>query len=79
MQTTINFRITEEQKEHLQLIAGHYDLKISSLIRSIITDYLEEYDDFEIEDDDGYTIELYPPDIKAKKYTNDDLDNFIIT
>lgn len=41
--TTINFRIDEQSKGELQGIAEQHGLKVSSLVREIITSYLEDY------------------------------------
>jgi hypothetical protein len=41
--TTINFRIDEQSKDELQGIAEERGLKVSSLVRDIITDFLEDY------------------------------------
>ena len=43
MATTINFRISDELKDELQFIAEEKEIKISHLIRKIISDYIEEY------------------------------------
>ncbi|WP_341222218.1 hypothetical protein [Polaribacter atrinae] len=40
MITTINFRIDQDQKEHLQILADEKGVKISVITREIITDYL---------------------------------------
>ena len=42
MKTTINFRVKEEQKEDLQILADQRCVKISVIIREIISDYLWE-------------------------------------
>ena len=41
MQTTINFRISEEQKEQLQSLADQRGEKISAVLRGVITNYLD--------------------------------------
>ncbi len=43
MEKTINFRISEELKVELQFIAEEKEIKVSSLVREVITDYLEDY------------------------------------
>jgi predicted DNA-binding protein len=43
MEKTINFRISEELKEELQFLAEDREIKVSSLIREIITDFIENY------------------------------------
>ena len=45
MSTTINFRIDEEQKEYLQILADEKGIKISALTREIIIDYLNSLED----------------------------------
>jgi predicted DNA-binding protein len=77
MDKTINFRISEEQKAKLQLNADDLGLKISSLIRSIITDYLDDYDGIELVDDRENSFEVYPSDIKITR--TDDWHNFTIS
>ena len=42
MKATINFRVEEEQKESLQILADERCVKISVIIREIISDYLWE-------------------------------------
>ncbi|PKG43797.1 hypothetical protein [Psychroflexus sp. MES1-P1E] len=44
MLTTINFRISENQKEKLQVLAEEKDEKISTVLREIIENYLEDHD-----------------------------------
>lgn len=46
MKTTINFRITEEHKKQLQIIADQKGVKISIIVRELITEYLEDEDVF---------------------------------
>ena len=41
--TTINFRIDQVSKAELQEIADEQGLKVSGLVRDIITNYLERY------------------------------------
>lgn len=77
MDKTINFRISEEQKAKLQLNADDLGLNISSLIRSIITDYLEDYDGIELVDDRENSFEANPSDIKINVI--DDWHNFTIS
>ena len=45
MEKTINFRISEETKLELQVIADEREIKVSHLIRDIITDFIEDYYD----------------------------------
>ncbi|WP_405567941.1 hypothetical protein [Polaribacter sp. Asnod6-C07] len=45
MEKTINFRISEETKLELQFIAEKKEIKVSHLIREIITDFIENYYD----------------------------------
>ncbi|WP_397446909.1 hypothetical protein [Polaribacter sp. R77954] len=45
MEKTINFRISEETKLELQVIADEREIKVSHLIRAIITDFIEDYYD----------------------------------
>ncbi|QNM86764.1 hypothetical protein H9W90_06510 [Polaribacter pectinis] len=40
---TINFRISDELKNELQFIAQEKEIKVSRLVREIITEYIEEY------------------------------------
>ncbi|MCL7765030.1 hypothetical protein MPF19_16525 [Polaribacter sp. Z014] len=42
MKTTVNFRIYNEYKEELQILANKRGEKISVIIREIISDYLCE-------------------------------------
>ena len=67
MSTTINFRIADDHKEHLQILAEERDVKVSVIVREIITDYLKQLDienqDLEIPEE----IVLYIP---AKNYPN---------
>ena len=44
MIATINFRIDQDQKEHLQILADEKGIKVSALTREIITDYLNSLD-----------------------------------
>jgi predicted DNA-binding protein len=44
MSTTLNFRIKEEQKDQLKLLAEQQGVKISELMRDIIADYLDQYE-----------------------------------
>jgi predicted DNA-binding protein len=44
MKTTVNFRITEEHKKQLQILADQKGVKISIIVRELITEYLEEVD-----------------------------------
>lgn len=44
METTINFRISFEQKDHLEALGEVRGEKISAIVREIITDYLLDYD-----------------------------------
>ena len=48
MEKTINFRISEELKLELQMIALEKETKVSNLIREIISDFVENY--YEIDD-----------------------------
>ena len=41
MSATVNFRIEEEQKNELQRLAEQQDVKISELLRVIVTNYIE--------------------------------------
>ncbi|PQJ81479.1 ribbon-helix-helix domain-containing protein [Polaribacter glomeratus] len=41
--TTINFRIDELSKDELQEIADQKGIKVSNLVRDIITEYLENH------------------------------------
>ena len=43
MVTTINFRISEDLKDELKLIADENDMKISSLVRDIVSEYIDDY------------------------------------
>lgn len=43
MEKTINFRISEQYKDELQIIASEKQIRISVLIREIIKEYLEAY------------------------------------
>jgi hypothetical protein len=43
MEKTINFRIAEDLKLELQFIAEEKEIKVSSLVREIITDFIENY------------------------------------
>ena len=43
MEKTINFRISEENKQELQFIAEEREIKLSYLIREIITEFIEDY------------------------------------
>jgi predicted transcriptional regulator len=43
LEKTINFRIAEELKVELQFIAEEREIKVSSLVREIITDFIENY------------------------------------
>lgn len=43
MEKTINFRISEENKQELQFIAEEKEIKVSHLIREIINDFIEDY------------------------------------
>jgi predicted DNA-binding protein len=67
MSTTINFRIADEHKEHLQILAEEKYIKVSVIVRKIIIDYLEQLDnenqDLEISEE----IILYIP---ANNYPN---------
>jgi hypothetical protein len=48
MEKTINFRISEELKVELQFIAEEKEIKVSSLVRDLITDFIENYYEEEI-------------------------------
>lgn len=67
MSTTINFRIADEHKENLQILAEEKGVKVSVIVREIITDYLEQLDNenqyLEIPEE----MVLYIP---AKNYPN---------
>lgn len=43
MEKTINFRISEENKQELQFIAEEKEIKVSHLVREIINDFIEDY------------------------------------
>jgi predicted DNA-binding protein len=43
MVTTINFRISDQTKQELQFISMDKNIKVSNLVREIITEYLENY------------------------------------
>ncbi|MHB0756913.1 hypothetical protein [Polaribacter sp. M15] len=45
MEKTINFRISEETKLELQFIAEEKEIKVSHLIREIISDFIVNYYD----------------------------------
>jgi predicted DNA-binding protein len=65
MITTINFRIADDHKEHLQILAEERGVKVSVIVREIITDYLEQLDNQYLEIPEE--IVLYIP---AKNYPN---------
>jgi predicted transcriptional regulator len=55
METTINFRIDEDRKEHLQNLADQQGEKVSTIVRQIIYDHLDFLIDEERNDFDEYT------------------------
>lgn len=65
MSTTINFRIADDHKEHLQILAEERGVKVSVIVREIITGYLEQLDNQYLEIPEE--IVLYIP---AKNYPN---------
>jgi predicted DNA-binding protein len=67
MSTTINFRIADEHKEHLQILAEEKGVKVSVIVRKIITDYLEQLDNDNQDLEIPKEIILYIP---ANNYPN---------
>lgn len=57
MEKTINFRISEENKQELQFIAEEREIKVSHLVREIINDFIEDY----YEDDSPVYIDNQEP------------------
>jgi predicted DNA-binding protein len=67
MSTTINFRIADEHKEHLQILAEEKYIKVSVIVRKIIIDYLEQLDNENQDLEISEKIILYIP---ANNYPN---------
>ncbi|MEE9407702.1 MAG: ribbon-helix-helix domain-containing protein [Polaribacter sp.] len=59
--TTINFRIDELSKDELQEIAEERGIKVSNLVREIITAFLENYNPHGQEDNEVHKIVLEIP------------------
>jgi predicted DNA-binding protein len=49
--STINFRISEEQKENLQILADNDGVKLSFLARQVVTNYINNLVHYEDEED----------------------------
>lgn len=68
METTINFRISYEQKDHLQNLAEERGVKISVIAREIIIDYLDnldtDEDDYGFDSKNSREIYIHLPDIE---------------
>lgn len=55
METTINFRIDEDRKEHLQILADEQGEKVSTIVRQIIYDHLDYLIEEELNEFDDST------------------------
>lgn len=77
MKTTINFRISGNQKEQLQNLADLEGVKISELIRKIINDYLSDLG--EEEDFSSYDEMITLQDNDTSKHGSSDIDNFVVS
>ena len=70
MEKTINFRISEENKLELQFIAEEREIRLSHLVREIISEFIENY-----YSDNVYTITMHsqiPKKITLYVPNNDD-------